>query len=67
MGQLETYSGKITENIVQSVARDLLTYGMHRVSDAEHRIVMNVHDEIAFETNTATFEEICALMATALD
>ena len=66
-GQLETYGGKLTENIVQAVARDLLTYAMHQVDRAGHRIVMHVHDEIVVETATATVDEICELMATAPD
>lgn len=64
-GQVETYGGKLTENIVQAVARDLLTVAMHRVAEAGHRIVMHVHDEIVVETTTATVDEICELMATA--
>lgn len=66
-GQLETYGGKLTENIVQAVARDLLTFGMHQVDRAGHRIVMHVHDEIVVETATATVDEICELMATTPD
>lgn len=66
-GRLETYGGKLTENIVQAVARDLLTFGMHRVAEAGHRIVMHVHDEIVVETATATVDEICELLATAPD
>lgn len=66
-GTLETYGGKLTENIVQAIARDLLVYGMHQVADAGHRIVMHVHDEIVVETTTATVEEICALMSSAPD
>ena len=66
-GTLETYGGKLTENIVQAIARDLLVYSMHRVSQAGHRIVMHVHDEIVVETATASAEEICGLMATAPD
>lgn len=66
-GQLETYGGKLTENIVQAVARDLLTFGMHQVDRAGHRIVMHVHDEIVVETATATVDEICKLMATVPD
>ncbi|MFS0469818.1 DNA polymerase, partial [Corynebacterium striatum] len=66
-GQLETYGGKLTENIVQAVARDLLTFGMHQVDRAGYRIVMHVHDEIVVETATATVDEICELMATAPD
>lgn len=66
-GQLETYGGKLTENIVQAVARDLLTFGMHQVDRAGHRIVMHVHDEIVVETATATVAEICELMAITPD
>lgn len=66
-GVLETYGGKLAENIVQATARDLLTHGMHQVTDAEHRIVMHVDDEIVVETTTATVEEICSLMATTPD
>lgn len=62
---LETYGGKLAENIVQVIARDLLVYSMHQVAEAGHRIVMHVHDEIVVETATASVEEICVLMATA--
>ncbi|WP_406713395.1 DNA polymerase [Trueperella pyogenes] len=66
-GTLETYGGKLTENIVQAIARDLLVYGMHQVARAGHRIVMHVHDEIVVEAATASVEEICDLMATVPD
>lgn len=32
-GQLETYDGKLVENIVQGIARDLLVTGMHVVAE----------------------------------
>ncbi|MDO4412102.1 hypothetical protein [Cutibacterium sp.] len=66
-GALETYGGKVTENIVQAIARDLLVYGMYHVANGKHRIVMHVHDEIVVETTTASVDEICALMATVPD
>lgn len=66
-GALETYGGKLTENTVQAIARDLLVYGMHQVAEAGHRIVMHVHDEIVVEAATASVEEICDLMATVPD
>ena len=50
-----------------AVARDLLTFGMHQVDRAGHRIVMHVHDEIVVETATATVDEICKLMAITPD
>lgn len=62
-GTLETYGGKLTENIVQATARDLLIHAMAKVADAGHTIVMHVHDEIIVETTTGTVDEICALMS----
>ncbi|MCQ9343839.1 DNA polymerase [Corynebacterium kozikiae] len=62
-GKLETYGGKLTENVVQAIARDLLTHALHNVSRAGHEIVMHVHDEIVVETASATVTEICELMS----
>lgn len=61
-GAIESYGGKFTENVVQAIARDLLTHALHQVAEAGHRIVMHVHDEIVVETSTATVEDICQLM-----
>ena len=62
-GQLETYGGKLTENVVQAIARDLLTHALHTVSNAGHEIVMHVHDEIVVETASASAAEVCELMS----
>lgn len=64
-GRLETYGGKLVENIVQAVARDILVSGMRNVADAGHQIVMHVHDEIVIDEpkNSAfTVEDACQLM-----
>nr|WP_276538427.1 hypothetical protein [Corynebacterium phoceense] len=66
-GQLETYGGKLVENIVQTIARDLLVTGMHTVTDAGHKIVMHVHDEIVIDEPTEsglTVANTCELMST---
>lgn len=66
-GQLETYGGKLVENIVQAIARDLLVTGMHAVAKSGHRIVMHVHDEIVIDepTNSGfTVTDACELMST---
>lgn len=45
-GDVETYGGKLVENIVQATARDCLAEVMKRVSSLGYQIVMHVHDEI---------------------
>ncbi|MEG0988692.1 MAG: DNA polymerase [Clostridium sp.] len=45
-GRIETWGGKLVENIVQAVARDCLADTMKRVAAAGYQIVMHVHDEI---------------------
>ena len=65
-GQLETYGGKLVENIVQAIARDLLVTGMHAVAKAGHKIVMHVHDEIVIdepENSGFTVTDACELMS----
>ena len=44
--EVETYGGKIVENIVQATARDCLAEAMQRVTDMGYQIVMHVHDEM---------------------
>lgn len=44
-----TYAGKITENIVQAVARDVLMMGIANAQNAGLPVVLHVHDEIVCE------------------
>ncbi len=46
--ELETYGGKLTENIVQALCRDVQATAMVRISK-EQNIVMHTHDEITTE------------------
>ena len=60
--RLETFGGKLTENICQSIARDLLMYSMQTLSHCF--IVAHVHDEIIMETSKdVSIEVICQQMA----
>lgn len=64
--RLETYSGKLVENIVQATARDLLFYSIQTLS--QYFIVGHIHDEMIIECPKDTkLEEICQEMARTPD
>ena len=64
--RLETYSGKLVENIVQATARDLLFYSIQTLS--QYFIVGHIHDEMIIECPKDTkLEEICQQMARTPD
>lgn len=48
-GETDTYGGKLTENIVQAIARDLLAYSMLQLDNAGYKIVFHIHDECICE------------------
>jgi DNA polymerase len=55
---LETYYGKLVENIVQAVARDVFMTGMRRAEEAGYPVVLRVHDELVCEVpDTADFTD----------
>ena len=60
----ETYSGKLTENITQSTARDLLAEAMRRMELAGLGIVGHVHDEVILEVpkRQYTVDDVCNIM-----
>lgn len=48
-GDVKTYGGMLTENIVQAISRDLMCEAMFRVTAADYPIILTVHDEIISE------------------
>jgi len=46
---VETYGGKITENLVQAIARDCLAAAMERLESAGYPIVAHIHDEVVLD------------------
>ena len=62
--RLTTYGGKLVENIVQAIARDVLAQSMINLKNHGFNIVMHVHDEIVLEVeeNVSSIEEVCEIM-----
>jgi DNA polymerase len=48
-GWVDTYGGKIVENIIQAIARDILAYAMVNAERKGYPIVLTVHDELVAE------------------
>ena len=46
---LETYGGKLAENSVQAIARDVFFAGLRRAEEAGYLVVLRVHDELVCE------------------
>lgn len=67
-GLVDTYGGKLAENIVQATARDLLGHSMLKIDEAGYPIVMHVHDEVVCEVPKdeadAIFKGLIQIMGT---
>lgn len=59
----ETYGGKLTENVVQAIARDCLAEALQRLTEAGYAIVMHVHDEVVIDAPVGMdIDVICEIM-----
>ena len=63
-GTLETYGGKLVENIVQAVARDCLAASLQRLAAAGFETVMHIHDEVVLDVpeERADLDEVVRIM-----
>ena len=63
-----TYGGKLTENITQAVARDIMAENLPLMSAAGYPILLTVHDEVISQKRildtTRSVEALSALLAT---
>jgi DNA polymerase len=65
--RLDTYGGKLVENAVQAIARDVFMIGMLRAEEAGYSVCIRVHDELVCETPDEpaySSEGLAALMST---
>lgn len=64
--RLETYGGKLVENIVQAVARDCLAAAMLRLTKAGYKICAHIHDEVVIEApiGTGSLDDVIDIMCT---
>jgi DNA polymerase len=62
--ETSTYGGKLCENAVQAISRDLLVHAMLGCEDKGYKIIMTVHDEIVSEVpqGWGSVEEMRAIM-----
>lgn len=64
VARVETYYGKLTENVVQATARDCLAYAMLALEKEGYKIIFHVHDEVIIEVyeDSDCLDEVCAIM-----
>jgi len=63
-----TYGGKMTENIVQAIARDCLAETLKRIESRGLQVVFHVHDEVIIDAPLqVSVDEICDLMARPIE
>lgn len=64
---LTTYGGKLTENIVQAIARDILAEKIRQLEASGIRILFHVHDEVITEWTNSSMQATEQRGKTALD
>lgn len=67
-GRIETYGGKLVENVVQAIARDCLAQAIGHLEAAGLPVVFHIHDEVvidtaAFDTNDAMLDKVVKIMS----
>lgn len=67
-GTVDTYGGKLVENITQAVAADVMAYGAHNCERAGYQIATLIHDQaLAYHGEGQTPEEFVRLLTSLPD
>ncbi len=68
-GRLSTYGGKLTENIIQAIARDCLAESMLNLYKAGYKTVFHVHDEVILDVpfGFGSIYEVEEIMGTSIE
>lgn len=66
---IPTYGGKLTENVVQAIARDCLAVTLNRLNVAGYQIIMHIHDEVVLDVpkEQADLEKVEQIMSQPID
>lgn len=70
-GRIETYGGKLVENVVQAIARDCLAQTIEHLEAAGLPVVFHIHDEVvidtpAFGTDDEMLDRVVKIMSTPI-
>lgn len=61
--RVQTYGGKLTENVTQATGRDFQALALRRVEEAGFSVVLHVHDEVVVEVpEHVRLEDVQALI-----
>ena len=63
--RLETYGGKLVENITQAVARDCLAEAIERLEAAGYPVVFHIHDEVVIDAGAGkdSLDDVIRIMS----
>ena len=66
---IPTYGGKLTENIVQAIARDCLAESIKRLETAGYQTCFHVHDEVILDVpkDKADLKAVTDIMEQPID
>ena len=63
--RMDTYGGKLVENIIQAIARDCLRESLIRVDEEGYKTAMHVHDELVIDApnDFGSLDHVIKIMA----